>query len=459
MSAFQAYLRRIYHELDERTGGLLHILRLTVVSYGQDDGPFLATAIAYRALFSFFPLALLLLAISSNLLVSSTEEHVVAFVERFLPTAGTLVRNNVAAVQRTRGAVGALAALGLLWSASSVFAAIDRAVNRAWGTTVRRSFWRRQAMALAIVLGIGLLFILSTLMTASYNLLTHVHLPWLDIEPFNNHLGRRWLPLLGPTLLDYAVFLLLYRLLPVVPIRWREALPGAMVAGTAWQIAKGGFNLYVRGFARYNLVYGSVTAIIVFLTFTYIAAVILVMGAEFTVAWSHTRRRRKKMPVWNERDLARWIADHGVAAEVVCLPVETSTVEAAAEAVGAPAAAILKSLVFLADGQPYLVIANGPAKVERGRLSAHWGLSKKRVKLAPAEKVLRLTGYRVGSVPPFGHHTPLPTLLDPAVLTQPVVYAGGGGIRALVRLTPQELVRVVGPEIVGVTAAAEGEGA
>jgi membrane protein len=108
-------------------------------------------------------------------------------------------------------------------------------------------------------------------------------------EYLNNHIGRQWLPLLGATLLDYAAFLFLYRLLPVVRVRWQDVLPGALVAGTAWQIAKAGFNLYVRNFARYNLVYGSMTAIIVFLTFTYIAAVILVMGAEFTAAWTTIR--------------------------------------------------------------------------------------------------------------------------------------------------------------------------
>ena len=118
--------------------------------------------------------------------------------------------------------------------------------------------------------------------------------------------------------------------------------------------------------------------------------------------------------------------------------------------------AILKSLLFLADGQPYLVMANGLAKVDRGKLSAHWGLGKKRVKMASAEKVLELTGYPVGAVPPFGHRTLLPILMDPAVLKQPVVYAGGGGIQALVCLTPQELCRVVKPEIVSVVSIAKG---
>jgi prolyl-tRNA editing enzyme YbaK/EbsC (Cys-tRNA(Pro) deacylase) len=347
-----------------------------------------------------------------------------------------------------------LAALGLLWSASSVFAAIDRAVNRAWGATARRSFWKQQALALSIVIGIGLLFSVSTLTTTVYNLLRGIRLLWPDIELFSNRL----LPHLGPVLLDYIVFLMLYRLLPVVHVRWRDVLPGALAAGTAWQVAKTGLNLYLRHFARYKLVYGSVTAIIVFLTFTYIAAVILVMGAEFAAAWTHTRRERNQVTLRNDKDLARWIAENSVAAEVVRLPVETPTVQAAAAAVDVPPEAILKSLVFLVAGQPCLVIANGLAKVERARLGAHWGVGKKRIKLAPAEKVLELTGYPVGAVPPFGHRTPSPTLMDPAVLAQPVVYAGGGGIGTLVRLAPQELCRVVEPQIVSVVSTPEGKG-
>jgi membrane protein len=456
VSALQARLKQIYYKLDPYMGGLLRIFQHTIISYGQDDGPALAASIAYYALFSFFPLILLLLAVSSTL-INSTEaqEKVVVFVESFLPTAGDLVRNNIATVLRARGAVGTLAMLGLFWSASSVFTAMDRAINRAWGATDRRSFWQQKILALAIVVSVGLFFFLSNLITTAYNLLMSIRLPWLGIELFNNSFGQRWLPLLAPTLLDYVVFMMLYRLLPVVRVRWREVFPGALVAGTAWQIAKFGFNLYLRNFARYNLIYGPVTTIIVFLVLTYIAAVILVMGAEFAAAWTHSRRERKRATVWSDQDLTRWIAENGVVAEVVCQPVETPTVQAAAAAVNVLPEAILKSLVFLVKDQPYLVIANGLDKVDRSKLSVHWGVSKKRVKLASAEKVLALTGYPVGAVPPFGHRTLLPTLIDPAVLDQPVVYAGGGSVQALVRLTPKELLRVIKPAIVSVVSAAE----
>ena len=442
-------LQQIYRELNHRTGELPRIIQRAIVSYGRDGGSSQAAAIAYYALLSFFPLTLLLLSIGSSLLIEA-QDQVVNFVEGFLPTAGDLVRYNVTSVMETRGAIGGLAVLGLLWSASSVFAAIDRAVNRAWGATTLRSFWRQKALALAIVIAVGLLFVISALMTTAYNLLTSLSTPWLDIEQLGNHLGRRWLTLLWPMLLDYFVFLILYRLLPVIHVRWRDALPGAVVAATAWQIAKAGFNLYLRNFASYNLVYGSVTTIIVFMAFTYIAAVILIMGAEFSSAWTSLRRERNHPPMWNEKDLARWIAENEVAAEVICLPVETPTVQAAAAAVNAPPEAIIKSLIFLADGRPHLVIANGPNRVERGKLSAHWRVSKKRIKMASPEKVLELTGYPVGTVPPFGHRTPLPALMDPAVMEQDVVYAGGGGREALLRLRPQELLRVLEPELVSV---------
>lgn len=458
MNALKTRLQQIYHRLDQLTGGLPRIVQRTIAAYGKDNGPALAASIAYRALFSFFPLALLLLALSSNL-VNSTEaqQQVVTFVESFLPTAGALVRNNVAAVLARRGAVGTLAALGLIWSASSVFSAIDRAINRAWDATVRRPFWQQQALALTIVLGIGLLFFLSTLTTTLFNLLQHVRLPGLGIEPFNNHQWQRLLSLAGPTLMDYTVFFALYRFLPVVRVRWQEVLPGALATGTAWQLAKAGFNLYVRNFARYSLVYGSLTAIIVFLTFTYIAAVILVMGAELTATWTHFRRERRLANVRDEQDLTTWIAANDIDAEVVCLAEETPSVQAAARAVNAPPEAILKSLIFLIDGQPHLVMTNGLTRVDRDAVAAHLGASKKRVKMASAEEVVELTGYAVGTVPPFGHRSHLPTLMDPAVLEQPVIYAGGGGIRALVRLTPQELCRVVEPQMVSIKSKAGGK--
>ncbi len=149
-------------------------------------------------------------------------------------------------------------------------------------------------------------------------------------------------------------------------------------------------------------------------------------------------------------DLALFITIHGIKAEIVHLPVETPTVAAAAEAVNVKPEQIIKSLLFIADGSPVLVVTNGLTRVHRKSLAAELGISRRRVKIASKEQVMAYTGYVVGAVPPFGHPKPLPTLLDAGVLAESIIYGGGGEDNALMRLSTDELQRVIDGEVVDV---------
>jgi len=147
-------------------------------------------------------------------------------------------------------------------------------------------------------------------------------------------------------------------------------------------------------------------------------------------------------------DLQHFIDQGRIEATIVHLQNETPTVEEAASAVGCSPSAIGKSILFLADGQPLLVVANGPTRVGYKALADHLGISRRRLKLAKTSQVSDITGYPVGTVPPFGHAVKLPTIVEQRILDQDEVYAGGGAINALMRLTPEELVRVSEAEIV-----------
>jgi prolyl-tRNA editing enzyme YbaK/EbsC (Cys-tRNA(Pro) deacylase) len=87
--------------------------------------------------------------------------------------------------------------------------------------------------------------------------------------------------------------------------------------------------------------------------------------------------------------------------------------------------------------------------VDRAVLAARFGVGKKQVKLADAETVQRLIGYPVGGVPPFGHVTRVPVLLDVAVQRWEAIYGGGGDDHTLLRVAPGELARVTEAEWVG----------
>jgi prolyl-tRNA editing enzyme YbaK/EbsC (Cys-tRNA(Pro) deacylase) len=142
-------------------------------------------------------------------------------------------------------------------------------------------------------------------------------------------------------------------------------------------------------------------------------------------------------------DLARFIHDEGIAAEPVIPALSTPTVPAAAAALGVSTDQIIKTLLFVIRDEPVLVIARGATLVDRRALTDRFKVGKKQIKLADAATVLRLTGYPVGGVPPFGHVTRVPALLDKAILAWDVVYGGGGDDHTLLRITPQELARVV----------------
>ncbi len=151
-------------------------------------------------------------------------------------------------------------------------------------------------------------------------------------------------------------------------------------------------------------------------------------------------------PVLDAADLQHFLDLHRARAQILHLPVETRTVDAAARAVGTVPEKIIKSLLFLVDRRPVLVIACGPQRVAADAVARHFGLSRKRVCLASAQAVLEVTGYPIGALPPFGHRQPLTTLLERRVLSHDEVYAGGGSPTSLLRLSPHELVRLTGAQ-------------
>jgi prolyl-tRNA editing enzyme YbaK/EbsC (Cys-tRNA(Pro) deacylase) len=124
------------------------------------------------------------------------------------------------------------------------------------------------------------------------------------------------------------------------------------------------------------------------------------------------------------------------------LPADTSTAQAAALAVGAPQGSIVKSLIFLADGAPLLVLVSGDQRADLKRLRATLGLSKRRLRIAQPSEVMEFTGFEVGGVPPVGHTPPLRTLIDRTLSRYDTVWAAAGNAHAVFPITYVRLVNV-----------------
>jgi len=150
-------------------------------------------------------------------------------------------------------------------------------------------------------------------------------------------------------------------------------------------------------------------------------------------------------------DLRKFIVAHHIDATILKLDAHTSTVRDAARELGVDTDQIIKSLVFMIEDRPLLVINNGTARVDRKKLANLLGVGRKRVKFASAEQALTITGFVVGSMPPFGHRQKLRTLVTPAITRLGLIFGGGGDVDAMMRLTPVDLLRVTGAEVTDVS--------
>ncbi|MCB2145124.1 MAG: YbaK/EbsC family protein [Deltaproteobacteria bacterium] len=153
----------------------------------------------------------------------------------------------------------------------------------------------------------------------------------------------------------------------------------------------------------------------------------------------------------NSQNLQSFIDTHRLAAVILPMDAHTATVEDAATALGVDTDRVIKSLVFMAGDQPILVINNGLARVDRKKLAAYLGMNRKQVKFARAEQALEVSGYVVGSMPPFGHRNNLRTLVDAATAGIETVYGGGGSVDAMMRLSSSELLEVTHAEVADIS--------
>lgn len=148
----------------------------------------------------------------------------------------------------------------------------------------------------------------------------------------------------------------------------------------------------------------------------------------------------------NARRLLDAAAAAGLEIEVVEYPDGTRTAEDAAAAVGAPVATIVKSLVFLVDGEPVMALVSGDNRLDEARLLDAAG--GREVARADAALVRTATGYPIGGVPPFAHTNRLPTFVDEDLLHHDVVWAAAGTPRHVFSLSPADLVVLSGGAVV-----------
>jgi len=278
------------HRLDEWTHGWLGMVAGAARQALMHDSSITAAAIAYFAIFSLFPLTLVSVAIASVSLGSLVDQHlIVQRLEFIAPALGQLLGENIDEVIRARGPVTIVAMLGLIWSASTILYVLTGTLNGIWGIERSRPVWKRRGQAMLLIL----VFVGPILLLASLGgSVVSSFVAWLPDQITQIVGATSWA---AAILLDVALFMVLYLMLPHAASGWREILPGAMGAGLLWELAKKAFLFFVSTYISVsNLVYGSVAAVVAVLTWAYLSGLVFLFGAYLSVAYSrHSRHRRE----------------------------------------------------------------------------------------------------------------------------------------------------------------------
>lgn len=246
-----------------------------------------AASVAYYALLSLFPVVLLVLAILGGVTADEgNREAVLGFMLRYFPRQFDFITTQLDAFSVNRTSFSVAGTLTLVWGAVGVFGAISTAVNHAWGVARQRSYWRHTLFSFTMLGVAGLLLLLALLLVSASKV---VSASWFAeiLNRFPSLLVLQGLAVRqAPTALFIVVVGFVYYFVPNAKVRFRDVWIGAFLTGLLWKVGLEGFSWYVRDMTRFTQVNGSIAAVVVFLVWVYVQAVILLYGAEFTAAYA-----------------------------------------------------------------------------------------------------------------------------------------------------------------------------
>ncbi|MBN1375918.1 MAG: YihY/virulence factor BrkB family protein [Dehalococcoidia bacterium] len=263
----------------------------TITRFGEDKGGLLAAAVAYYLLFSIFPFALAMIFTAGFFIEApGFETRVINAMGNLLPVAREMLANNLQEVVNARAETGILAMLVFIWSASSFFYALRNTLNKAWGINKDASFFKGKIIDIAMLLASFLLLMGYIWLSAGIRIIHSAHYYSDYFKFLNSTTASATIFTAASGLLAFLIIMLLYKVIPSDRPRWRDIWPGALMAAVSIEIIRFGFVWYIKHFSQYNLVYGSIGAVIALLVYIYLSAWALLFFAKL----SATRLRLQK---------------------------------------------------------------------------------------------------------------------------------------------------------------------
>jgi membrane protein len=263
-----------------------HRLWKAYMGFQEHEGALSASGIAYYVALSFFPLLLVLLAGLGWVLKWTTfgqdaQARLLAAIEmQMSPDLAQQVGRMIRIVGEQAGTSGPIGFVVLIVSAIAVFAQLDAAFDRIWRLPVdphetwvhyiRKLFFAR-LKALGMLLGVGA-FVLAVMISS----IVIAAVPRIQNEP-----GLQWYLNLAINIsLNWIAFMAIYKIVPRVWVRWREAARGGMLTALLWEGGRQALAAYLLRL-NYPSAYGVIGSFLAIMLWAYYASLVIIFGAEY----------------------------------------------------------------------------------------------------------------------------------------------------------------------------------
>src|SRR6267154_1842201 len=238
-----------------------------------------AAAMSYFGLMTLFPALLLLLALSNRITAGS---QMIQHIVDIYPGSSKFLHETIKSLANVSTGVMITCGVIVLWAGSWVFAVVERALNRVWGTT-HRTFFHGRVLTLAMIGGVGLLLIASVLVYLQ-EIAGRMSPRQLEHYRLLSSVGSLFWQIvfaLVSLLVTFTLFLIVYRFMPHAYVTVGNCVPGALIGSLLWEAAKYVFA-WALNYFNYEQIYGSVCAVVAVLNWGFCSSLVLFFGAQLT---------------------------------------------------------------------------------------------------------------------------------------------------------------------------------
>ena len=257
----------------------------------KDDLSALGAQLSYSFLLAFFPFLIFMISLIGFSSINSKE--VLAGIEKIVPfEVYKLISKTVAeVVDKQNIKLLSFGFISTIWAASSGFMAVIKALNKAYEEEENRGFIKVQLIALACTCALAFIILLAFSLVVLGEANGKIILQHLGLGGYFSMFWNiiRYVIVL---LIMIFVFSSLFYFVPCRKLTWREVLPGAIFTTLGWALSSVIFSFYINNFGNYSKIYGSIGAVIVFMTWLFLISIVLLIGGEINATLSQVKVRK-----------------------------------------------------------------------------------------------------------------------------------------------------------------------